>query len=83
LLAETINRKTKFILKNDKGERQFTIEAEKKLKVELKALQVTVVECHTRIPEGIDSLIASLTDIEKEFFSGIVIPEQPKEDNEK
>lgn len=75
----SVDEKTKVILKDDKGNRQFTVEGEKKLKGELRELINKQVECHSRIPEGIDELIVTLTDIEKETFSGIVIPEQPSE----
>src|SRR3990172_8221284 len=54
----SVEEKTKVILKDDKGNRQFTIEAEKKLKKELKELLLTKIECHARVPEGIDELIA-------------------------
>ncbi|HJY63371.1 MAG TPA: hypothetical protein VJ455_04380 [Ignavibacteria bacterium] len=72
----SVEEKTKVILKDDKGNRQFTIEAEKKLKKELKELLLTKIECHARVPEGIDELIAELTEMERAVFSGIIIPEQ-------
>lgn len=70
------DEKTRVILKDEKGNRQFTVEGELKLKKESKLLLAQTVEMHQRIPEGIDDLIAKLTDEEKEYFSGIVIPEQ-------
>ena len=75
----SVDEKTKVILKDEKGNRQFTIEAEKKLKKEMKELLQAKVECHARIPEGIDELISELTETEREVFSGIIIPEQPNE----
>lgn len=78
----SVDEKTKVILKNEKGERQFTVEGEKKLKAELKALMKKIVDCHARIPEGIEDLIPTLTELEKECFSGIIIPEQPKDGDE-
>src|SRR3990170_3280276 len=75
----SVDEKTKIILKDDKGNRQFTIEAEKKLKKELKELLQVKIECHARIPESIDELISELTETEREVFSAIIIPEQPNE----
>lgn len=75
----SVDEKTKVILKDKDGNRQYTVAAEKKLKQELKDLIVQKVECHARIAEGIDDLILTLNEAELEAFSGIVIPEQPKE----
>ena len=69
-----VDEKTKVILKDEKGNRQFTVEGEIKLKKDLKDLLLKEVEIHSRIPEGIDELIAGLTEEEKEAFAGIVIP---------
>lgn len=74
----SVDDKTKVILKDAQGARQFTVAAEIKLKGELKVLSQKVIDCHSRIPEGIDDLILTLTEIEKDAFSGIIIPEQPK-----
>lgn len=71
-----VHETTKVILKDEKGNRQFTIEGELKLKKESKDLINQVVEIHTRIADGIDSLVAELTEEEKEAFSGIVVPLQ-------
>lgn len=74
-----VDEKTKVILKDATGNRQFTVDGEMKLKKGLKELVKKTVECHDRIPEGIDDIISSLSDFEKEAFSGIVIPEQTDE----
>ena len=74
-----VDEKTKVILKDEKGNRQFTVEGEIKLKGEIKELNKKEVEFHSRIAEGIEDLIAELTDEEKETFEGIVIPIKAEE----
>lgn len=77
-----VDDKTKVILytesTNEHGQkvrlRQFTVEAELKLKKEIKELNKQKVEVHLRTSEGIEGLIEELTEDEKEAFSGIVIP---------
>lgn len=66
------------VMKDEKGNRMFSVEGEKKLKKELKELIYKEVECHARIPESIDALLPTLTEIELEVFNGIIIPEQQK-----
>ena len=71
------------IVKNEKGERQFTPAGEIKLKSDLKDLLNTEVELHSRISEGIEDLIPALTDDEKELISELVIPKvEVQEENE-
>lgn len=71
-----VDEKTKAILKHADGSRHFSQEGEKKLKKEIKELGKKEIEIHARIADGINDLIESLTDFEKDAFSGIVIPEQ-------
>lgn len=73
-----IDEKTKAMLKHPDGTRQFTQDGEKKLKAALKNLDETKVTIHARITEG----EWDLTDEEKEVFSGILIPEIPKQEEE-
>ena len=61
------------IVKNEKGERQFTPQGELKLKADLKDLLNISVEIHSRIA---DCDYSDLTDDEKKLFSEIVIPKQ-------
>lgn len=70
---------TGIILKDEKGNRQFTPKGELDLKKALKNLLSEKVEIHQRIAIGVTELIKELTDIEKEVFSGIVIVEQKNE----
>lgn len=60
--------------------RKYSIEAEKKLKVEIKLLNKTKIIIHQRIADGIEEIIAGLSDMQKSAFSGIIIPEQPIEE---
>lgn len=64
------------ILKEADGSRKFTVPKEKELKKAIKELNKKKFKIHQRIPEGIEELISSLTAMEKEHFSEIIIPKQ-------
>ena len=64
--------KTNVILKDEKGNRMFTVEKEKALKVAIKKLAETTVEIHTRVTDG----NFDLSEDELEAFAGLLIPEQ-------
>lgn len=70
-----VDEKTKAILKDDKNQRQFTVEGSIKLKEESKKLLKEEVEVTPVIFDGIDELILGLSEPQKEAFSGLVIPE--------
>jgi hypothetical protein len=65
---------TKVILKDEKGNRQFTIEGNIKLKEESKLLINKEVEITPIIAEDIEDLIKELSEDQIEIFSGIIIP---------
>lgn len=72
-----IDEKTKVILKDAKGMRQFTVEGEKALKADIKKLaEQEDLVIYPRITQG----DWQLSDYEKEAFSGLVIPEIKSEE---
>jgi hypothetical protein len=68
-----IDPKTNVILKDEKGNKQFTIEGELNLKKEAKKLLYSEVEISSRILD-VESLISTLNEDELEYFSGLIIP---------
>lgn len=76
----SVDEKTKVILKDDKGEKQFTVENTKRFNKESKEFLKQEVTVHSRIPEGVEDLIKDLTSIEKEIFSELVIPKQQEDE---
>lgn len=70
------------IMKDELGNRMYSADGEKGLKKELMALSKREWDIHSRISEGVELLIPSLTEIEKEFFSELVIPKQAIDDND-
>lgn len=64
---------SKAILKDESGNRQFTIEATLKLKQEYKKLLKEEVEITPIILDGVEEIVPQLSELEKEVFSGIVI----------
>jgi len=76
-----VDEKTKVILK-DQGQRQYTVDGQRKLKEQNKALLNTKIELHARIVEDAADLIELMTDEEKEAFSGLLIPEIKTEETE-
>lgn len=65
------SKKPPVIMYNDRGGLCFTVEKQKELNKKIKELWNEETEIHSRITEG----DFSLTDEEKEAFSGIVIPD--------
>lgn len=65
------------IMKDEHGNRQYSEAGEKALKAAIKELNKKPIEVHSRITEGVEAIIPSLTEIEKEVFSELVIPKQP------
>lgn len=72
------DEKSGVMLMNENGSRQFKPEGEKKLKAALKALDETKVELSARITDG----VFDLTDEEEEVFSGVLIPEIEKSEED-
>lgn len=70
------------IMKDERGERMYSIAGETKLKAEIKLLKEKKVEIHSRIVEDIDDLIKDLNETEKEAFEGIFIPAAISEKSE-
>ena len=77
-----VDEKTKAVLYDDvtvgnevRRLRKFTAAGEIKLKKEIKLLDLTEVEVHPRILEGIDDLILTLSEQQLVAFSGLIIPE--------
>lgn len=66
----------KNILKDDRGEKVFSVEGETKFNAGIKILLAEKVDLHSRISPDIEELIKTLTYEEKECFSEIVIPKQ-------
>lgn len=66
------------IMKDDQDRRMYSEAGEKALKASLKELNKREWELHSRIPEGVEALVPQLTEIEKEFFSELIIPKQPE-----
>lgn len=62
------------IIRDERGNRMFSVAGEIKLKSDIKKLNNETVEIHSRIVEDIDDLITQLNENEKEAFSGIIIP---------
>jgi hypothetical protein len=58
------------------GNYKFTVAGQKKLNEDIKALLAVSVEVDSRIAEDTEKLIASMTEQEREMFSGLVIPVQ-------
>jgi len=64
------------IVRNEKGELQFTPEGQLKLKRKVKVLLEIPVEVHQRIYDVSEETLSTLSEEEREAFSGIVIVEQ-------
>jgi hypothetical protein len=79
-LTYTEGKEKGAIMKDEKGNRLYSKEGERALKKSLKEEMEKSIDIHARIPEGIDDLIVELEDYEKESFSGLIIPEQAKEE---
>lgn len=73
------DEKTKAILLHPDGTRQKSKDGDKKFADAVKVLRKKQVEINQRISDGSNSFIDSLTDLQKEAFSGIVITEQTEE----
>lgn len=71
----SVDEKTQCILTDDKGNYQFTKDAQRKVIKEKKELDNKIVEVNQRIAVGAEDLITSLTDYERESFEGLVITE--------
>jgi hypothetical protein len=69
-----VDPNTKAILKDAKGERQFTVEGSIKIKEQIKLLLKEKIEITPVIIEGVEDLIKQLSEEEVEILSGIVIP---------
>lgn len=66
------------IMKDDQDRRMYSEAGERALKIALKELGKKEWELHSRIPEGVEALVPQLTEIEKEYFSELIIPKQPE-----
>jgi len=63
------------LLREANGEYSYTADGERKRDLALKAASKKLYDITPRIAEGIEDVIASLTEWERECFAGFVIPE--------